>query len=46
MISELNKVECHTLFVENLPIDRPWGRRAAAFSDPTGNVLEIAQEIA
>lgn len=29
----------------NGPIDRPWGRRTAAFSDPSGNVWEIAQEI-
>lgn len=29
----------------NGPIDRPWGRRTTAFSDPTGNSWEIAQEI-
>lgn len=29
----------------NGPIDRPWGRRTAAFADPSGNVWEIAQEI-
>lgn len=29
----------------NGPIDRPWGRRTAAFSDPDGNVWEVAQEI-
>ena len=29
----------------NGPIDRPWGRRTAAFADPDGNVWEIAQEI-
>ena len=29
----------------NGPIDRPWGRRTAAFSDPAGNSWEIAQEI-
>lgn len=27
----------------NGPIDRPWGRRTAAFADPAGNVWEIAQ---
>ncbi len=27
----------------NGPTDRPWGRRTAAFSDPAGNVWEIAQ---
>lgn len=29
----------------NGPIDRSWGRRTAAFADPSGNVWEIAQEI-
>lgn len=29
----------------NGPIDRPWGRRTAAFADPDGNVWEVAQEI-
>lgn len=27
----------------NGPIDRPWGRRTAAFADPAGVVWEIAQ---
>ncbi len=29
----------------NGPIDRPWGRRTAAFADPSGHVWEIAEEI-
>ena len=29
----------------NGPIDRPWGRRTAAFADPSGHVWEFAQEI-
>lgn len=29
----------------NGPVDRPWGRRTAAFADPAGNVWEIAQVI-
>ena len=29
----------------NGPVDRPWGRRTAAFSDPAGNVWEVAQEL-
>lgn len=29
----------------NGPIDRPWGRRTAAFQDPAGHAWEIAQEI-
>lgn len=27
----------------NGPIDRPWGRRTAAFADPDGHVWEVAQ---
>ncbi|HEY1722573.1 MAG TPA: VOC family protein [Magnetospirillaceae bacterium] len=29
----------------NGPIDRPWGRRTAAFADPSGHVWEVAQAI-
>ena len=29
----------------NGPVDRPWGRRTAAFSDPSGHIWEIAQEL-
>lgn len=29
----------------NGPVDRPWGRRTAAFADPSGNVWEIAAVI-
>ena len=29
----------------NGPIDRPWGRRTAAFADPSGHVWEIAQDL-
>ena len=27
------------------PVDRPWGRRTAAFADPSGHVWEVAQEL-
>jgi len=27
----------------NGPIDRPWGRRTAAFADPSGHVWEVAE---
>lgn len=27
----------------NGPLDRPWGRRTAAFADPAGNAWELAQ---
>ncbi|MCX0241729.1 MULTISPECIES: VOC family protein [Streptomyces] len=33
----------HGVTLLNGPIDRPWGRRTAAFADPSGNVWEIAQ---
>ena len=29
----------------NGPIDRPWGRRTAAFADPSGHVWEVAHLI-
>ena len=29
----------------NGPIDRPWGRRTAAFADPSGHAWEVAQEL-
>jgi len=29
----------------NGPVDRPWGKRTAAFADPGGHVWEIAQDI-
>ena len=29
----------------NGPLDRPWGRRTAAFADPAGNVCEIAHKL-
>jgi uncharacterized glyoxalase superfamily protein PhnB len=29
----------------NGPTDRPWGKRTAAFTDPSGTVWEIAQDI-
>lgn len=29
----------------NGPVDRPWGKRTAAFADPAGTVWEIAQDI-
>lgn len=32
----------HGVQLLNGPIDRPWGRRTAAFADPDGNVWEVA----
>lgn len=37
------ELEKHGVTLLNGPIDRPWGRRTAAFADPDGNVWEIAQ---
>ncbi|MZD06491.1 VOC family protein [Streptomyces sp. SID5785] len=33
----------HGVPLLNGPVDRPWGRRTAAFADPGGNVWEVAQ---
>jgi uncharacterized glyoxalase superfamily protein PhnB len=35
----------HGVPLLNGPVDRPWGRRTAAFADPDGHVWEIAQEL-
>jgi uncharacterized glyoxalase superfamily protein PhnB len=35
----------HGVVVLNGPVDRPWGRRTAAFADPAGHVWEIAQPL-
>jgi uncharacterized glyoxalase superfamily protein PhnB len=29
----------------NGPVDRPWGKRTAAFADPAGAVWEVAQDL-
>jgi catechol 2,3-dioxygenase-like lactoylglutathione lyase family enzyme len=29
----------------NGPVDRPWGKRTAAFTDPAGAVWEVAQDL-
>ena len=29
----------------NGPVDRPWGKRTAAFADPSGTVWEVAQDL-
>jgi lactoylglutathione lyase len=41
-VAELRK---HGVMPLNGPIDRPWGRRTAAFADPAGNLWEIARLI-
>jgi catechol 2,3-dioxygenase-like lactoylglutathione lyase family enzyme len=37
------ELERHGVRLLNGPVDRPWGRRTAAFADPAGNVWEVAQ---
>ncbi|GAA0938600.1 hypothetical protein GCM10009554_27750 [Kribbella koreensis] len=39
------ELKAHGVELVNGPIDRPWGRRTAAFADPAGNHWEIAQII-
>ena len=39
------ELERHGVSLLNGPVDRPWGRRTAAFTDPAGNTWEIAQLI-
>jgi lactoylglutathione lyase len=43
--SVCEELAAHGVVLINGPIDRPWGRRTAAFADPDGNVWEIAQDI-
>ena len=40
-----NELEKRGVKLLNGPMNRPWGRRTAAFADPDGNVWEVAQEI-
>ncbi len=39
------ELAAHGVALLNGPVDRPWGRRTAAFADPDGHVWEIAQEL-
>ena len=40
------QLQQHGVTLLNGPVDRPWGRRTAAFADPAGNVWEVAQVLA
>jgi catechol 2,3-dioxygenase-like lactoylglutathione lyase family enzyme len=35
----------HGVELLNGPVDRPWGKRTAAFADPAGHVWEVAQDL-
>ena len=37
------ELQAHGVKLLNGPVDRPWGRRTAAFADPAGNTWEVAQ---
>jgi lactoylglutathione lyase len=39
----ISELEQHGVKMINGPVDRPWGRRTAAFANPAGHVWEIAQ---
>ena len=39
------ELQAHGVAMLNGPIDRPWGKRTAAFTDPAGTVWELAQDI-
>lgn len=43
--SVCERLQQHKVKLLNGPINRPWGRRTAAFTDPAGNAWEVAQEI-
>jgi len=39
------ELQAHGVTLLNGPVDRPWGKRTAAFTDPAGTVWEIAQDL-
>jgi uncharacterized glyoxalase superfamily protein PhnB len=39
------ELAAHGVDLLNGPVDRPWGRRTAAFADPDGHVWEVAQAL-
>jgi catechol 2,3-dioxygenase-like lactoylglutathione lyase family enzyme len=43
--SVCEELAAHGIALLNGPIDRPWGRRTAAFADPAGNIWEVAQHL-
>ena len=44
--AECARLGKHGVYLLNGPVNRPWGRRTAAFADPAGHVWELAQDIA
>jgi lactoylglutathione lyase len=43
--ASVEQLKKHQVKMLNGPIDRPWGRRTAAFLDPAGQAWELAQEL-
>jgi catechol 2,3-dioxygenase-like lactoylglutathione lyase family enzyme len=39
------ELDRHEVVLLSGPIDREWGKRTASFSDPDGNIWEIAQDL-
>jgi len=39
------ELRAHGVTMLNGPVDRPWGKRTAAFTDPAGTVWELAQDL-
>ena len=39
-----NELKTHGVALLNGPMDRPWGVRTAAITDPAGHIWEIAQQ--
>ncbi|GGF91014.1 hypothetical protein GCM10010912_40070 [Paenibacillus albidus] len=40
-----NELKTRGVALLNGPVDRPWGVRTAAFTDPAGHVWEIAEQL-
>jgi uncharacterized glyoxalase superfamily protein PhnB len=38
-------LDSHGVTLLNGPIDREWGKRTASFTDPDGNIWEVAQDL-
>ena len=40
-----DRLKARGIALLNGPVDRPWGRRTAAFADPSGHVWEVAHAL-
>jgi uncharacterized glyoxalase superfamily protein PhnB len=39
------ELAAHGVQLLNGPVNRPWGRRTASFTDPGGHIWEIAEDL-